>query len=333
MLTESELLDAAAEHLRSFGLSPSMSSATTRDEGCDGHLQLRWQGRALGYQLMIKRGLRPSNIGSVARATQAASSDTLLITEQITQPMAEKLRQLGIAFVDAAGNAFLSANGLLIYVVGRRYAGRLPNAPAGRLFQDKGLRVAFALLTKPALVSSPYRVIAQSAGVAHGTVGIVMSELKSQGFVANVDGRRRLLQGDHLMRQWADAYARTLRPKLLLGVYRATEIAWWKDFDPADSGLCLGGEAGSARLTGLLVPEVITLYGSRAAAVRFQLQKRIKPDSKGNVEFLDRFWRFEQEPRELAPPLLIYADLLATGDARCIEAAASMEETLFAGLA
>jgi hypothetical protein len=37
--------------------------------------------------------------------------------------------------------------------------------------------VLFALLAVPRLAQEPYRVIAQRAGVAHGTVGWVMAEL------------------------------------------------------------------------------------------------------------------------------------------------------------
>ena len=47
----------------------------------------------------------------------------------------------------------------------------------------------------------------------------------------------------------------------------------------------------------------------------------MRPAPDGNVEILGKFWGFESAPPELAPPLLIYADLLATGDARCLEAA------------
>jgi hypothetical protein len=46
-------------------------------------------------------------------------------------------------------------------------------------------------------------------------------------------------------------------------------------------------------------------------------------DPQGDVEILDAFWNFAppDEHRGIVPPLLVYADLLATGDDRCIEAA------------
>ncbi|HCN91356.1 MAG TPA: hypothetical protein DIT28_19630, partial [Oxalobacteraceae bacterium] len=47
-----------------------------------------------------------------------------------------------------------------------------------------------------------------------------------------------------------------------------------------------------------------------------------------------RFWNFPGDPEhdKLVPPLLVYADLLATGDARCIETAKMIYETYVARL-
>ena len=77
------------------------------------------------------------------------------------------------------------------------------------------------------------------------------------------------------------------------------------------------------------VPFVVLCY-----CLLFMTKRPMQPDSNGNVEILSKFWHFEHDPPELAPLLLIYADLLATGDARCIEAAEDLEGRLldrFAG--
>jgi len=48
-------------------------------------------------------------------------------------------------------------------------------------------------------------------------------------------------------------------------------------------------------------------------------------DNHDNFELLEPFWKFETEElgevHRLCPPLLVYADLVATGDARNIDAA------------
>jgi hypothetical protein len=184
--------------------------------------------------------------------------------------------------------------------------------------------VLFALLCDPALADRPYREIAKRAGVAHGTVGWVMAELPEAGHVANVGGRRRLVAPERLLQQWTDAYARTLRPKLLLGRYRAERLDWWEALDQVKYGLTLGGEGAAARLGTVLRPGTLTFYGPRVEP-RLVLEQRLKPDPAGNVEFLKRFWPIGDEPPDLAPDVLVYADLVATGDARCLEAAKQLE--------
>jgi hypothetical protein len=67
---------------------------------------------------------------------------------------------------------------------------------------------------------------------------------------------------------------------------------------------------------------VATLYLDGAPG-RLIVENRLRAAADGNVELRRRFWAFEQqwEHPALTPPLLVYADLLGTGDARCIETA------------
>lgn len=49
----------------------------------------------------------------------------------------------------------------------------------------------------------------------------------------------------------------------------------------------------------------------------------MRADRTGNVEVLDTFWGFDAATADagLVPPVLVYADLLATNDGRNAEAA------------
>ena len=49
----------------------------------------------------------------------------------------------------------------------------------------------------------------------------------------------------------------------------------------------------------------------------------MRADRTGNVEILDAFWDFDTAPDDagLVPPVLVYADLLATNEGRNAEAA------------
>jgi hypothetical protein len=322
-----ELIEEAVAQLARLDITANLD-ARTRLDHADTRLCLRWSGGRALYRVEAKRGLRPSTLGAVALRLKELGPDALLVTDHVSPPLAERLRDLGIQFIDTAGNAFLTRPALLILVKGERPPERLHSSGPSRAFKASGLRVLFALLSVPGLAGQPYRAIADQAGVAHGTVGWVMAELTQLGFLAEIGGQRRLLQPERLRRQWVEAYARTLRPKLLLRIFQAPSIRWWHELDFAQDGLVLGGEAAAARITGIIEPQMVTLYGTKAASLRFMTKQPMRSAPDGNVEILSKFWGFEQAPPELAPPLLIYADLLATGDARCLEAAQAMEGRL-----
>jgi hypothetical protein len=132
------------------------------------------------------------------------------------------------------------------------------------------------------------------------------------------------------LQQWVEAYARTLRPRLLLGRYKAETLDWWKTVNPVKYGFKIGGEGAAARLTHHLRPGTLTFFGLKAEP-RFLLDQHLKTDPAGEVEILRQFWQFENTKPALAPTLLVYADLLAIGDARCLETAKLLYDEITAG--
>ena len=254
----------------------------------------------------------------------------MLMADYVTPQLAEQLKANKIAFADAAGNAYIEQPTWLIWVKGEKPTeGAYAAEQKGRAFQASGLRVLFALLCNPKLINENYRAIAKAAGVAHGTVGWVMAELPGLGFVADIAGKRRLLQPERLLQQWVEAYARKLRPKLLLGRYQADGKEWQATIDPLKYEAVWGGETAAAKMTNMLRPEITTLY-VRERDPALMHAARLKPNPTGNVELVTRFWEFENDKPELAPVILVYADLLATGDARCIEVARELHGGIIA---
>ena len=82
----------------------------------------------------------------------------------------------------------------------------------------------------------------------------------------------------------------------------------------------LGGELAAARMTRHLRPGTATFY-VQAIDPKVVLNLRLRADPEGNVDFRRRFWAFAGEDPHLVPNLLVYADLLAIGGARCLETA------------
>jgi hypothetical protein len=305
----------------------------------DARVEIRHGARRIVYTVETKRALTPATLGAALHQLAQLKPPALLVTDYVTPPMAERLREAGVEFLDAVGNAWLNQPPLLVWVKGQRPAEK-PFAPEiGRAFQPGGLQVLFALLADPAAHELPYRELARRAGVAHGTVGWVMADLQRLGFVRDVQGKRgtrKLVDAHRLLAQWTEAYARLLRPRMLIGRFNVETFDGWENWPLAQHGALWGGEPAAAIATGYLRPGELTLYakklpGKLAAQLRFA--KEAEPGRKAVVEVRRQFWDFPGDARlpGLVPPLLIYADLLATGDGRCIETARMIHDEYLAG--
>jgi hypothetical protein len=329
--TARPLLDVALARLRARGLTVTVQTAAgkPRKDRADAQVRIGYGGRAVNYAVELRRGLRPNALGAVVHQIERLGERGLLIADHVTPPMAEALRASGVQFLDAAGNAYLDQPPLLVWIKGEKPDALMSDGePTGRAFQASGLQVIFALLCHPEWAALPYRELAQRAGVAHGTVGWVMAELPKLGFLAPLRGQRTLMQRERLLQQWAEFYPRTLRPRLLLGRYQAETLAAWETLDPTRYGAVLGGETAAARLTRYLRPGTATLYANKVDP-RLLIDLRLRTEPGGNVAVYRRFWTFEAANPALAPEPLVYADLMATGDGRCIETAKMIYDGMF----
>jgi hypothetical protein len=190
------------------------------------------------------------------------------------------------------------------------------------------MKLLFALLCKPDLAEANYRTLAEAADVALGTVGPVIQDLENRGFLTQRKEKRLLTDTKRLMEEWVARYADTLRPKLFRHRYFA-ERDCLQALDLLKYRGYWGGEVAAQRLTGYLKPENFTLYleGNEKAVLT---EARMRADPRGNVEVLDAFWRFpfDQKDQDVVPPLLAYADLMATRDGRNREAAGLIYDQL-----
>jgi hypothetical protein len=119
-----------------------------------------------------------------------------------------------------------------------------------------------------------------------------------------------------------EAYPEQLRPKLGLARFKADDPDWWKDVDIVGYNACWGGEVAAAKLTKQLKPEKVIIYAPEPPG-KLIIEQKLRKTTTGDIEILKPFWTFDHEfdAIGIAPPLLVYADLLATGDDRNIETA------------
>ncbi|MGM0672507.1 type IV toxin-antitoxin system AbiEi family antitoxin [Thioalkalivibrio sp.] len=326
------ILQLACEHLeRATGLRPQIEPAAEAEADAPSILlRIAPEHTNRCFEVHIVPRLAAVELGLTASRLDPERPG-LIISEYVNPKMAERLRDMDIGFLDLAGNAYINAPPVYVFIKGNKRAAMEyadPEHDAHAAFQGAGLRIVFALLCAPHLVSSAYREIAEAAGVSLGSASRTLRALRDQGFLLETNRRTRRLHNQRaLIERWTLAYPEQLRPKTFLGRYRAANPQWWQDVALEPYQAAWGGEVAAARITGHLVPERISIH-TRMAPAPLLATFGLRKDPTGNIELHKSFWPPEcaTDAPDLAPRLLVYAELLASGHERNIETARMLYE-------
>jgi len=331
---ENEILKLAIEAFRKnvplqFNVEPLLKEPRYNfDFRPDMELDLQINGQAVRYCAEIKKILTKANMMLLLMHKQKFPYPLLLVANYINPVMAEELKKEKIEFIDTAGNAFINQPPIYIFIKGNKLP-EIQGQTQNRAFRQTGLKIIYAFLCNPRLENAPFREIAKKTKVALGTVGQIKDNLKELGFLMDTGQKTyKLLQKDKLLQRWITAYAEQLRPKLILGRYKAGYFDWWQNQQLDVLKAKWGGEVAAAKLTKYLHPEIITIYTKKEYLTQLLLECKLKKDPTGEIEILDQFWNCNEyeEDRDMVNPILIYADLIATGNQRNIETAKMIYE-------
>ena len=296
----------------------------------DAAIQIEANGRRFRFFAEIKAVDRAVALAAAKHQLQPYGDTGVLVAPYLTAELANRCRKIDLHFIDTAGNAYLRAPGLYVFVRGERPTA-LPIGTRGG-GTTTALRIVFVLLCKPQLLNAPYREIVAAAGVALGAVGWVFVDLQGRGYINGGLRRRnrRLLEPARLLDEWVTNFPTKLRPKLNPRRFEALDPDWWQT-TRLGAGARWGGEVAAAKLTGYLKPATYTIYvdpnNAAEALAALVRQHRLRAAPHGNVEILDAFWNFElQDQPDVVPPILVYADLMATLDPRNLEVAKRIRE-------
>ena len=334
--TDTEILQkAVAAFHRTTGIRVRVQRLRPRRgwPRADGELRFEFPNAQKCFMVEVKRTLNPQTFGQAIEQMRRLPEKALLVTQYVNPRMAERLKETGTPFLDTVGNAYLNAPPIFVYLKGNAPQ-RFPRERPTRAFVPAGLKVVFTLLCRPELAEAPLRTIARTAHVALGTAAWVLGDLEGLGHLLIMGKRgRKLIHKQQLLERWVGAFPNQLRPKLFLGRYAAPGPKWWEHAHLPDFHAYWGAEPAAGRLTGYLKPELVTVY-MRDRPGRFLAAHRLRTDPNGNVEILDAFWdtTCDWTDPEIVPPLLVYADLLATGDPRNLETAGRIYDEQLAGL-
>lgn len=338
---DQELLQLAIEGLhRTTGLTAEgwgQDRDGDRHHRPDAAIEIDVEGHKHHYLVEIKPIDRFATLGMLKQKLMRFDERALLLAPRVTAEAADRCRELDIQFLDAAGNAYLHGPGLFVFVKGQRLPEDAHELAATKLGAGTptALRMVFALLCRPLLLTAPYREIVDAAGVALGAVKLVFNDLETRGFTTGLKdkGGRRLREPERVLEEWVTNYPIKLRPKLKPRRFRAENPDWWQHANLARYGAQWGGEVAADRLTHYLKPATQTLYikpakGQPDLLTKLVIDQRLRADPKGDIEVLNAFWNLPDEAAdpEIVPPLLVYADLIATMDPRNLETARLIRE-------
>lgn len=288
------------------------------------------QGDDQPIAVEIKKWVPQANVGVLINQIKNLPIEGILVADYVNPKMAEQLRDNDVQFVDTAGNAYINKPPTYVYVKGNRQGDKLfttKKETTQRAFGPTGLKVVYVYLCKPELVNAPYREIADEADVALGTVGWVINDLKATGFIIDKGGKRgrRLANYRKLLDRWVEAYPEKLRPKQWAGDFLAENPYWWKEIDIQKYHAYWGGEIAAAKYTKYLKPEIATVYLPDKARKQLlldgRLRKQYATEGPVAVKIYRPFWRLKENNTDCVHPVLVYADLIATGDVRNLETA------------
>jgi len=288
----------------------------------DARAQLMLGNHPYIFTIETKRNLTRAMLGSIVLQLKNITHP-LLITDHVTLDIADALKANNIQFIDTTGNAYLYRDGYFIYIKGNKTKNTAQPRRATRAFQKKGLQIIFAMMCKPELLNAPYREIATHANVALGTIGPVLNDLKEMDLLIELGKHgRRLTNKKKLLQRWVEEYPIKLRPDLTLGHFTTNDPDWWKHADLNNPHTLWGGEVAAEHITHYLKPGIVTIYTTQPVG-RLTTQYRLEKHPQGKIEILRPFWnpKCNTPEQKYVHPILVYTDLLATGDARNIETA------------
>lgn len=288
----------------------------------------------------VKKWAANKNIGAIINQIKniGGPGKGLLVADYINPNMADKLKNAEVQFLDTVGNAYINQKpNLYIYIKGNKPkidANKTERIKTGKAFQPSGLKVIFAFLKNKDLINAPYRHIADNAQVALGTVGWVIRDLKAQGFILEGIKKkgRELTKINLLVDKWAEAYPLKLKEKYKIGKFTTENTDWWEKIKIEQYHGIWGGEIAAAKYSHYLNPKHGIVYIKKknmAALLKTARLRKLEAYEISNteIELIEPFWKWEKEvignPKHnfLAHPIITYADLIETGEARNLETA------------
>ncbi len=324
-MEELELVETALEQLKKAAAIQGRwigTKETNNSLQVDGKLTFTINQQTITLPVEIKKELRNHHIHSLESLIHKYPQ-LMVLAGNIFPTLREELRERKIAYLEANGNFYLEQGNIFV-LIDRNPPYQVEKEGSNRAFTPAGLKVVFHFLLYEKSINQTYREIANKTEASLGNIKNVMDGLKEAKFLLPKDETDWMLTNKRaLLRKWTNYYNEALQSKLSLGTYRFVSketFDHWQELTLQEGETFWGGEPAADLLTHHLRPGQLILYTSESKASLMKNYKLV-PDKKGPVKIYQKFWYQESQNTNIAPPLLVYTDLMNWGDKRSRETA------------
>ena len=324
MIKESEIINDVVFNLRRLTNLESIEVKPKGPQvGYDYNLIINNVEFACEVKIQVSKANYNLVLQQMRKLKEEVDLPLLLASHYFAPDVFESFSAEGINVVDSSGNCKIEAKQLFINIIGQK---SIPiKQPKGKAFNEAGLKAVFYFLLNDTNINQPYRQISNNTGLSLGTITNVVEELLYEKFVIKTSKGRILKNKRALLDTWQVHYNQTLKPKLLLKTMEFVDSDSRKDWEliALPDGVCWGGEGGAYLTSKYLIPEQFDIY-TEGPSINLMMTRKMRFEENGSIHVYQKFWRSQHE--RVAPMILIYAELMGSGNSRCIEAAQKLIE-------
>ena len=176
------IIEKALENLaRQTGITATWQQG--RD--VDGEIQFTHNEELYRIPVEVKREVRAHQLGKLFDLKKKLKR-VMVVAEYIYPKLKEELRAEGVAYLETNGNIFIKEGNLFLWVDNFKTEPK-ETGVTGRAFAKTGLKLLFHFLVDEDLLNLTYREIARRTGIGFGNINFIMTDLKEQGFLLNIN--------------------------------------------------------------------------------------------------------------------------------------------------
>ncbi len=277
----------------------------------------------------FKNEVRPHNVPIIKQQKEKLNLPLMVASKYITPNAKKILVTEDINYIDSYGNAHFNLKKLNLHIE-KGNAKPITNEYSS-VFTLAGGQLIFQILKNPKSVNETMRFLAENSLISLGSVSNIMKGMMEDGYLIHWsnENKYQLVRKKELLDRWIPLVNEKILPKYKVGSYSFSNNVkneWRTKFSV--SNVFWGGEPAAAILTKYLYPQNFTLF-TKYTKKELMTKLKLVPSEKGDITVFRPFWLNESldsqlnfiNKKNIVHPILIYAQLVYSGDDRNLEVA------------